>query len=169
MRIKVAMAACAAMLAFGAPTASASLVNRTVYKCELDATWQVTLNFSGTSYADATETTVPGSCRAVNATVQPDGTFSVTNRTFEGAVSVRWNLVGAGITGSPNFAGVATQPDGPGRGTFVIANGSILNATLAGVYPDGEHFVAEVYGTGSCGTNCYRTRIIEEGAFPPGP
>jgi hypothetical protein len=159
---------CLTVLAFAAPEASA--LGGSAYRCEADATWQVTLSFSGTSYADisyATASTTTG-CKQVYANVEPDGDFVVANRDFGAAETHRWNLLGAGVAGnSGTFAGIATLADGPGTGTFAIVDGTTLQATLVYAATTGEAIVAEVHGTESCGEGCYRTRMVWTGTQPP--
>lgn len=153
--------ACLFGFAIGTPAASASLVNRSVNRCEADATWQVTLSFSG-SYADVTRDTGTGpGCKAVNATVESDLNFSVTSDDYGYSDTIRYELVGAGVTGNSSFAGVATRTDGAERGPIAIVGGTSLTATVAGVGNLGEA-VVEYYPTGTCGTNCYRTHAIFE-------
>jgi hypothetical protein len=157
---------CALGLALGASTAAASLVNRSVDKCEADATWQLTLSFSGTSYADVTRdgTTGPG-CKLVNATVNPDGTFSANSFNFAYGDTIRYNLTGVGVTGNPSFVGVATRTDGAERGPIAVVGGVSLTATVAGASVSGGTAAVEYYPTGTCGTNCYRTHAVWAGTW----
>jgi hypothetical protein len=161
-------AVCLLALTIGLPTASASLVNRSVDKCEADATWQLTLNFSGASYADVTRTpgTGPG-CRLVNATVNPDGTFSVSSINFLFGDTIRYNLIGVGVTGNPSFVGVATRSDGADRGPIAVVGGVSLTATTAGVgvAPGTGTAAVEYSPTGTCGTNCYTTHAVWVGTW----
>lgn len=158
------MVFCLVGLVIGAPGASGSLVNRTVNKCEADATWQVTLSF-GSSYADVTRTTGTGpGCRTMNATVESDGNFSFTSGDNGYSDTIRYELVGAGVTGNSSFAGVATRTDGAERGPIVIVGGTSLTATVAGAGGLGEA-VVEYYPAGTCGANCYRTRAVWEGSW----
>jgi hypothetical protein len=169
-RASVVAAICAA--AFALAVGDASAASESLYKCEADATWQVTLNFTGASYADVTYDTGSGGtvgCRRENATVQSNGNFSVSLSDFGYATTARWNLTGVGIAGNPGtFAGAATYAGGgTGRGTFVIANGTALNAELVFAQLNGDQQVVEVTGTSSCGSNCYRTHMVWEGTQPP--
>ena len=160
-------AACLLALAMGVPAASASLVNRSVDKCEADATWQLTLNFSGTSYADVTRTSGTGQgCRLVNATVNADGTFSASSFDFAFGDTIRYNLLGVGVTGNPSFAGLATRTDGAERGPIAVVGGVSLTATVAGASVSGGTAAVEYYPTGTCGTNCYRTHAVWAGTWP---
>jgi hypothetical protein len=167
-RVLIAVASCAAVLAFG--VADASATSAAVYKCEADATWQVTLNLSGSSYADVTYDTGGNTgCRRLNATVESDGNFDVSLSDFGFAATSRWNLTGVGVTGVPGtFAGAAMNASGgTGAGTVVIANGNTLNAEVVFAKLNGDQQVVEVTGTSSCGTNCYRTHMVWEGTPPP--
>jgi hypothetical protein len=156
--------ACVLALAIGAPTASASLVNRSVDKCEADATWQLTLNFAGTSYADVTRTSGTGQgCRLVNATVNADGTFSANSFDFAYGDTVRFNLLGVGVTGNPSFVGLATRTDGAERGPIAVIGGVSLTATFEA--SGGGTGAVEYYPTGTCGTNCYRTHAVWVGTW----
>lgn len=159
----VAGAACAAMLAAGATSASAA-VERTVYRCEGTGAWQVSINLSGQSTAQRTISAPAGACKQVRAAVADDGNFAVfsfDSSDFNGPAT--FNLIGAGVTGVSAFVGVATE--GPAlRGPIAIA-GDSLDATLSA--PDATPSrVTEVHtGDGSCGANCYRTKAVWIGTY----
>lgn len=160
-RATIAVMACGAMLGFGVPTASAA-VAQTVYKCEGTATWQVTIDFAGQSYADRTLT---GQCKNVRAAVQDDGNFSIQSFDSSGSTATfTLNLTGAGVTGAPVFVGVATSSgSGTLRGPVTIAGPETLNASI--VATDSSPLIAtEVHtGAGSCGPSCYRTNVVWTG------
>lgn len=167
-RALIALTTGAAVLALSAPAASGSLVNRTIEKCEADATWDFTLNLSGPSHVDVSYDTGPTGCRAFEVFVDNNGDFSVSGSDDGRATSVRLNLTGVGAIGLPAFAGVANYAGRPDLGPVVI-DGTNLSATMTAVSPDGYHVVAQYTGTGKCGTHCYTAHGVWESGRYPGP
>ena len=162
--VMVAAAGCLAVAALGASTAAASVASQGINVCSGTGEWQLTFNQTGTS--TATVSILSSNCKAVTASVEDDGNFSVGSfdSTFTATNTV--NLTGVTVSGSPSFVGVGTRSwlAGP----VEAVNGSVLNATLTGVNPaTGDEGTVEYVGTGSCGTNCYRVNIVWSSGWRP--
>jgi hypothetical protein len=167
VEMKCALAALGAALtalSLGLSTAAAD-VGAGGRKCERDATWQVSVNPSGASYADVAYTTSPNAlCRRINAIIMDDGNFSVSSTDVNDSYSARFDLLGAAITGSNAFAGTASFTNGTltMTGPVVIASDK-LTAQLTGWVASGGAVVAlaeEYIPMGGCGLNCYRTHMV---------
>jgi hypothetical protein len=156
-----ALVACAAVLGLAAQTAAADIVDRTVIRCEYDAQWTVHFDPFGGSYADQTYDTgaaTNSGCKRLEAIVHDDGDFHAFNRDWGQAATLRFDLTGE--WGDPvHFVGVAARPDAPSRGPLVIANDQ-LNAVITYTDPTGMQAVNVHRGTGSCGTNCFKTHSV---------
>lgn len=157
-RAIVAIAYCAACVALGAAPAGASITNGDVNVCSGTAEWQLAFSPTGTSTGSVSITSA--SCKNVNAHVEEDGNFGVGTSDFTyTAGGTPMPMAGVTVTGTPSFAGVITRDwmSGP----VVLVHGSVLTATLTGVDPaTGRASTEEHVGTGSCGTNCYRTDVV---------
>jgi hypothetical protein len=168
-RALLMVGACVAALGLGATSASGSVVNRTVEKCEVDAQWQFTLDFGGASYIDITSDSLPTGCKAFNAFVENDGNFRINSEDTGHLWTTRWDFTWAGVSAAPTvIAGLAKYQGGPDLGAVKLA-GSALHANIAAVAADGYQAVAEYHGTESCGPNCYQARGVYENAHHPGP
>ncbi|HEX8647245.1 MAG TPA: hypothetical protein VF715_10110 [Thermoleophilaceae bacterium] len=166
MRRSITIVVCMAVAGLGVQPASANILDKTVTKCETTATWQVTRG--ETSYADMTfDTSAPTGCKRLNVEVEDDLNFLVRNYddALIGGATYRYNLVGAIVTGAPQFAGVALDPGGRVRGTVTIADTGVLTATLTGVTANGGTLVEEHLPDGGCGAGCYRTKVILTGVY----
>ncbi|MDQ3934621.1 MAG: hypothetical protein M3340_08320 [Actinomycetota bacterium] len=149
--------ACAGLLCGHASSASAAEDVWVDVKCEGTATWQVTISLTGASFADRSIDSVV--CKQLHARVEDDGNFDIETCDCGFSGSYRLNLFGAGVTGSTAFVGVATGADR--SGPVVIANAESLSATLAGANAAAPSHQNEVHTpNGSCGPNCYRTRVV---------
>jgi ABC-type transporter Mla subunit MlaD len=157
-------AVCAVATGLGAQSASADVLDRTVVTCQTTATWQVTRG--GTSFADVTlDSTASTACKNLTARIEDDlnATVGTTNYAYPG-FTARYDLIGAIVTGAPQFAGVASA-DGRVFGPVVIANSSSLTATLSGLTPAGGNIIQEHVPAGSCGSECYRTNVTLTGIW----
>jgi hypothetical protein len=149
-----------AALALTAPAASAeSVAQATVVRCEATATWRVTVGL--TSYADLAGES-PLACKWLAAHAEDDLDFYVTQFDFGSGLNPyaiqRYNLTGAFVTGAATFAAVASSADGTVNGTMKVAGEGTLNATLIRVTPSFK-WTMEFVPLGSCGTDCYRTKL----------
>jgi hypothetical protein len=161
-RTKIVGAACVAMLAVGAPGASAA-VDRTVYKCEGSGTWQVTSGTFGPIYADRSITAPAGACKKIHAGVTDEPNFVLESfDTSDAAGPERINLIGAAAANT--FIGISTGGTTIVKGPIVIS-GNSLNATLSAAnatpWTSNEIHTAN----GSCGANCYKTKAVWVGTY----
>lgn len=169
MRGVIAAAAVAALLTVGASSASAAVVDRTVYKCSGTGTWQVHGGFGAPDYADRTLSAPEGACKKIHAGVEEDGNFSIDSfDTGDSAGPGRVNLIGASVTGVDAFIGVTTNANLPILKGPITISGDSLNATLTGI--DATPWtVTEVHtANGSCGPGCYRTNATWIGTYQSG-
>jgi opacity protein-like surface antigen len=149
----VSVAALAAVLAVGAPAASADLASVTADECAGTAEWQVNLPLA---YADMTVTS--STCKYASASVENNGNphANVNDGTYSGGYRI--NLVGVNVTGTNSFAGTAVGSIG--AGPIVVVSPNNLTATLVGTDPSKPaESIEEHTPAGSCGLNCYRTNI----------
>jgi hypothetical protein len=167
-RLAAVLGVAAAALSIGVSTASADLVHDGVRKCEWDATWQVTINPTGSSYADVTYVPTPSAlnalCRRADAKVSGDGNLDLQTYDVSPAYTVRLDLLGAALTGSTAFAGTGTYNNGTViTGPVTIASDSLTAALQASTTlgSNGSAQSTEVHTPqGTCGLNCYRTHVV---------
>lgn len=161
----VAMATCGVLLGLTAPAASGA-VDRTVYKCEGTATWDVTINLVGQSTAVRTLSGGIGVCKRIHARVEDDGNFSLDSTDGDtGPFANDRDLTGVGVTGVPVFAGVATSPSGA-VGPIAIAGDSLAATMTSRLESPGSFLSVEVHTPdGKCGPTCWRTKAVWTGTY----
>lgn len=163
-RVSIVVVGCFVALVVGAQAASAEVLKKTVVTCQTGATWQLTRGGTASALVtlDATDAT---GCTNVNAEIEDDLNFLL--RSYDYAypgLTIGFDLVGAIVTGAPQFAGVATA-GGRVYGPVAVANAESLTATLSGLSLAGGNIVQEHLPAGGCGTECYRTSVTLTGIW----
>lgn len=155
-----AAVACAAVLALGPATASADVVSKQVFRCELDMQWQIA-GSGGSSVANVTYDTSTGTpCKNLRAGVEDDLDPFLIPEDRDEANAQTYRLVGVSSEGLDyTFAGLLAQEGGPAQGWAVIGNG-LFNGQTSAVWPDGTIGTAVHTGTGSCGSRCFKTHSV---------
>lgn len=162
-RTTVAIATCVVMLGLTTTGASASLVNRTVSVCQADATWNVSSPPATASVS--WNTGFATGCKGLNGTVYEDGDFQVGTFDFGDTGSGSFTLFGVTVTGQNSFAGALVAGDGTPVGTLEVVGGVALSAQLAWTTPEGGQATVVFNPNGTCGSGCYKTRMVFQGAW----
>lgn len=155
-RATIAALACAALLGVAAPSASAAdIASARVNVCTGSAQWVVNLPLA---YADLTVTT--STCKITDVWVEGNGNphFNVYDGGYTGGYRV--SLLGVNVTGTNSFAGIAHGFIG--GGPFEVVAPNTLTAALQGFNGStaSPSVSTEVHTPdGSCGANCYKTKV----------
>lgn len=158
-RATVVIAICMVVLGVTTTSASASLVDRTLSVCVADAIWDVDVPAATATMSWDTGFT-PG-CKALNGTVYEDGNFEVGTFDHGTSAGATLSLVGVTVTGQNSFAGTVWS-NGLPLGTLEVVGGVALSAQLAFTTQAGAQPVVVFYPNGTCGTDCYKTRMVLE-------
>lgn len=163
-RTTVVIATCMVVLGLTATSASASLANPTTSVCQADATWNV--NVPAATATVSWDTGSATGCKGLNGTVYEDGNFQVGTSDHGTAANWTLGLFGVAVTGQNSFAG--TVRSGPWTlGTLEVAGGVALSAQLTLPFL-GWNGVFVHYPTGTCGSDCYKTRMVfDESTYGP--
>jgi hypothetical protein len=163
-RVTVAIATCVVLLGLTSASASASVVNQSVSVCQADATWY--LSTPPTTANVTWDTGFESGCKGVNGTVYEDGDFSFSSFDFGQAGNGGFSLVGVIVTGQNSFAGTLVADTGTPVGTLEVVGGVALSAQMAYRTPNGGHSVITFNPNGTCGSSCYKTRMVLQGGWP---